>query len=72
MCTENKDADQHRSYFEADLRLWFFHNAVCWFSHEAAQLSISPHLYVCICKKNFSQNVAHFLSGCATRTDNFR
>ena len=34
-CSENKGADQLRSYCEADLRLCF---RLCWFSHAAAQL----------------------------------
>ena len=34
-CSENKGADQLRSYCEADLPL-VFANADCWFSHAAA------------------------------------
>ena len=37
-CSENKGADQLRSYFEADLRLCFRIYANCLFSHAAAQL----------------------------------
>ena len=36
-CSENKDADQLRSYCEADLRRCFS-GAYCCFFHEAAQL----------------------------------
>ena len=37
--SENKGADQLRSYCEADLRLCFRIYADCWISHEAAQIS---------------------------------
>ena len=36
-CSENKGADQLRVYRGADLRLCFIY-AVCWFSHEVAQM----------------------------------
>ena len=36
-CSENKGADQLRSYCEADLRLCF-RLCNCWFSHVAAQM----------------------------------
>ena len=37
LCSENKGADQLRSYCEADLRLCF-RLCRCWFSHAAAQM----------------------------------
>ena len=45
--SENKGADQLRSYPEADLRLCFRLYANCWFSHEAA-LKSTP-IYGCEC-----------------------
>ena len=39
VCSKNKGADQLRGYREADLRL-FFAYAKCWFSHDAAQISV--------------------------------
>ena len=38
LSSENKGADQLRGYREADLRLFFFAYADCWFSHEAAYI----------------------------------
>ena len=44
--SENKGADQLRSYCEADLRLVFAY-ADCWFSHEAAQLCYAICMIAC-------------------------
>ena len=39
LCSENKGADQLHGYREADLRLCF-RSAKCWFSHDAAQITV--------------------------------
>ena len=51
-CSENKGADQLRSYCEADLRVtaklicvFVFAYADCWFSHEVAQIQMNCQLY---------------------------
>ena len=36
--SENKSADQLHSYHEADLHLFFFTYAKCWFSHDVAHI----------------------------------
>ena len=40
LSSENKGADQLRSYCEADLRLCFRIYAKCWFSHDADHIII--------------------------------
>ena len=38
MCSQNKGADQLRSYCETELCLCFCIYADCWFSHDATQM----------------------------------
>ena len=49
LCSENKGADQLRSYHEADLRLYF---RICKsrFSHDAAHMSLVRKPACCICE----------------------
>ena len=57
LSSENKGADQLRSYCEADLRLCFRH-ADCWFSHVAAHMLV-PHFRFLHIQKQRPRSAVH-------------